>query len=60
MRDEPGHVESWIRYFTALARFKNLKDEKASERENEIEDLFLAMAGCEAVKRIFAVAYYKN
>ena len=46
--DEPENIETWIRYFAALARVKKLFDEKARERENEITDLFLATTGCKA------------
>ena len=47
MLDEPEHIDTWIRYFTELARVKKLKDEKASRREKKITYLFLAMVGHE-------------
>ena len=55
--DRPEHIETWIRYFTALSKVKKSKDEKASGGENEITDLFLATAGCETVKKISTVLY---
>ena len=39
---------------------KKLKDEEASYGENEITELFLAMAGCEALSQISAMAYPKE
>ena len=36
------------------------KDEQASKSRNENTDLFLSMAGCEAVKKIMTMAYPKE
>ena len=51
-QEEPGNIETWIRCFTALARVKKLKDEKATGGENKIMCLFLTTADSEAVKKI--------
>ena len=45
--------------FAALARVKKLKDQNVSGEENEITDLFLASAGCEAIKKISVMVYPK-
>ena len=55
--NDPELVETWIRCFAALARVKKLKDRKETGGDNEIMDLFLATAGCEAVKKIATMAY---
>ena len=57
LTDELEHIETWIRCFAVLARIKKLKDEKASRRENEITDIYLATAGGEALKKISKMAY---
>ena len=54
MLAQPERTEIRIRCF---ARVKKLKDVNASREENEITDLFLAMAGCEAVKETLTMAY---
>ena len=43
-------VETWIKYFTVLARIKKYQDNKINGGENEITDLFLAVTGCEAIR----------
>ena len=40
--NKPEHIETWIRCFTALAKVKKLKNEKASGGKNEITDLLRA------------------
>ena len=40
-----------------LMKVKKLKDEKASRGENKITDLFLAIAGYKAVKKLSIIAY---
>lgn len=57
--DEPEFVEIWLQCFATLARAKYLKD-KASERENEITDIFRASADCEAIMKIYVMAYTKQ
>lgn len=39
---------------------KKLKDTKARGGENEISDVFLALAGCEAIMNIYFMAYPKQ
>ena len=58
--EEPEYVETWIRCFAANARTRKLKDNKERGGENEITDLFLATAGCEAVMKISTMAYPRN
>lgn len=41
-------------------RAKKLNDNKARVGENEINDLFLASAGCEAIMNIYFMAYLKQ
>ena len=57
--DEPEYVKTWIRCFTGLAKVKKLKDRRSSGGENEIMDLFLASAGCEAIKKTSVMVYPK-
>ena len=52
-----NHMETFIRYFTALERVRKLTDEKANGEENETVDLFLVTAGSESVDKISATAY---
>ena len=42
-------VNTRLRFFSASARTKKLKDNKEKGGENEIMDLFLATTGCEAI-----------
>ena len=53
-------VDTWLRYFAAGARTKKLKDDKEKGGENEITDLFLATAGCEAIMKVSTMAYPTN
>ena len=46
--EDPDFVDTWQRCFAASGRTKKLKDDKEKGGENEITDLFLATAGCEA------------
>ena len=57
--DKPEYVETWIRFFAAFARMKKLKDQNATGGENEIMNLFLTSAGCEAIKKISIMVYPK-
>ena len=41
-------------------RTKKLKDDKEKGRENEITDLFLSTAGCEAIMKVSTMAYPTN
>ena len=59
MLDKLELIEIGIKYFAALTWVKKLR-QKTSQRENEIADLFLVMAGCEDVKKISAMAYPKR
>lgn len=49
--DEPNFVETWNRCFAAQFKDKKLKNNKVAG-ENEITDIFLALAACEAIKKI--------
>ena len=55
--NEPGSVKTWISGFAVHARRKKLKDNKSYGGKNEISDLFLATAACEAIKKISWVTY---
>lgn len=48
---DPEYVETWLKCFTVLARVKKLKGTKSSGGVNELMDLFLASARCEALKK---------
>ena len=54
--DKPKHIEAWIGCFTVLSRVKKFKDEKDSEGEDEITDIFLVTVGHEAAKKV-SIAY---
>ena len=58
--DDPEYVETWIRCFDALAREKKLRDRRSKEEQNEITDMFLATAGCEAIQKVSTMAYQRN
>ena len=47
--DDPGYAVTWIRYFETLATVKKLRDRRSEGEQNEITDMFLATAGCEAI-----------
>lgn len=49
--------QNWIQYFAAQDRARKLKDNKVRGKENEIINLFLALAGCEATMKIYFIAY---
>ena len=55
--EDPYFVDTWLRCFAPKARTKKLKDDKEKERENEITDLFLATAECEAIMKVSIMAY---
>ena len=57
--EEPDYVEMWLKCFGAYAR-KNLRDQRNVGGENEITNLFLASAGCEAIIKISVMAYPKD
>ena len=50
--DNPEYVETWIRCFEALARVKKLRDSQSEGEQNEINDMFLATAGCKAIQNL--------
>ena len=58
--EDPDFVDIWIRCFAASARTKKLKDDKEKGEENEITDLFLVTAGCEAIMKVSIMAYPTN
>lgn len=58
--EDSDFVDAWIRCFSASARSKKLKDNKEKGGENEITDLFLATAGCEAIMKVSTMAYPTN
>ena len=58
--EEPDYVEMWLKCFGAYARNKNLLEKRNVREENEITDLFLASAGCEAIMKISVMAYPKD
>lgn len=55
--EDPEYVDTWIRCFAANARCKKLKDNKNTGGENEITDLFMATAGCEAIMKVATMVY---
>ena len=58
--EDHDFVDTWLRCFAANARTKKLKDNKENGRENEITDLFLPTAGCEAIRKVSTMAYSTN
>ena len=58
--EEPDYVEMWLKSFAAHARSKKLQDKKNIGGENEITDLFLASARCEANMRVAVMLYPKD
>ena len=58
--EDPDFVDTWLRCFVASARTKMLKDDKEKGGENEIMDVFLAKAGCEAIMKVATMAYPTN
>ena len=54
---DPDFVDTWLRCFAANTRTKKLKDNKEKGGENEITDLFLATARCEAIMKVSTVVY---
>ena len=58
--EDPDYVEMWLKCFSAFARSKKLQDKKNIGRENEITDLFLASAGCEANMKVAVMIYPKD
>ena len=55
--EDSNFVDTWLRCFPASARTKKPKDNKEKGGENEITDLFLATAGCEAKIKVSTMAY---
>ena len=55
--EDPDFVDTWQQCFAAIARTKKLKDDKEKGRENEVANLFLATAGCEAIMKVSSMAY---
>ena len=50
---EPGgSIRNMDQLFRRVRKVKKLKDEKVYGADNEITDRFLAMAGCETLKKI--------
>ena len=58
--DDPEHVETWISCFEALARVKKVRDRRNEGEQNEITDIFLATAGCEAIQKVSTMSYPRN
>ena len=57
---DPDFVDTKLRCFAVSARTKNLKDDEAKGGENEITDLFLDIAGCEAIMKVSTMTYPTN
>ena len=55
--EDSDFVDTWLWCLAASARTKKLKDDKEKGGENEITDLFLAIAGCEVIMKVFTMAY---
>ena len=47
--DDLEYVETGIRCFEALVRVKKLRNRRSQVEQNEITDMFIATAGCEAI-----------
>ena len=58
--EEPDFIDTWQQCFAASTRTKKLKDDNEKGGENEITDLFLATAGCEAIMKVSIIAYPTN
>ena len=58
--EDPDFVDTWLWCFAASARTKMLKDDREKGGENEITELFLANAGCEAIMKVSTMAYAIN
>lgn len=52
--DEPNFIETWNCCFAAQFKDKKLKHNKVAG-ENEITDLLLALAACEAIRKIAVI-----
>ena len=55
--DYPKYVETC---FEALDRATKLRDRRSEGEQNEITDIFLATAGCEAIQKVSTMAYPRN
>lgn len=53
-------MEIGICCFAAQEWAKKLKDDKVAGNENEISDLFLAPAECEAIRKIIVMVYARE
>ena len=58
--EDPDFIDTWLRCFAASARTKKLNDDKEKGGENEITDMFLPTAGCEAIMKVSTMAYPTN
>ena len=54
------YVETWIRYFEALARVKKLRDRQSEGEQKEITDMFLATVGYKAIQKVSTIANPRN
>ena len=43
-----------------LASVKELRDRRSEGEQNEIADMFLVTAGCEAIQKVSTMAYPRN
>ena len=58
--DNSEYMEIWIRCFEVLAWVKRLRDRRSQMEQNEITDIFLATAGCEAIQKVSTMVYQRN
>lgn len=58
--EDSNIIDTLLQCFVASEGTKMLKDYKETKRENEITDLFLTTAGCEAIIKISIMAYPIN
>ena len=57
---DPDFVDTWLQCFAAGTRTKKLEDDKEKRGENEIENNFLATAGCKSIRKVSTMAYSTN
>ena len=55
--DDIEYFETWVRCFEALAGVKKLRDRRSKGGQNEITDMFLTTAWCEAIHRVSTMVY---
>ena len=55
--EDPDFVDIWLRCFSVSTGTKKLKEKGG---ENEIMDLFLAIAGCKGIVKVSTMTYSTN